>query len=47
VPSDGSFTHLKDRLGEKLYNQIFHVLVEIAELLGFLSYKIITQVSHP
>jgi hypothetical protein len=41
LPCEGTFTNLKDRLGEKLYNQIFHVLVEIAELLGFLSYKII------
>ena len=41
LPCDGTFTNLKDRLGEKLYNQIFHVLVEIAELLGFLSYQII------
>lgn len=32
---------LKERLGEDLYNQIFHVLVQIAELLGFLSYKIL------
>jgi hypothetical protein len=28
-------------LGEELYNQLFHVLVEIVELLGFLSYKIL------
>jgi hypothetical protein len=41
LPCEGTFTNLKDRLGEKLYNQIFHALVEIAELLGFLSYKII------
>jgi hypothetical protein len=41
VPSDGTFTNLKDRLGENLYNQILHVLVEIAELFGFLSYQII------
>ena len=41
LPCEGTFTNLKDRLGEKLYNQIFHVLVEITELLGFLSYKII------
>ena len=40
-PCEGTFTHLKDRLGEELYNQILHVLVEIAELLGFLSYKIL------
>lgn len=41
VPCEATFSNFKDRLGEKLYNQIFHVLVEIAELLGFLSYKII------
>jgi len=41
VPCEATFTNLKARLGEELYNQIFHVLVEIAELLGFLSYKII------
>jgi hypothetical protein len=41
LPCQATFTNLKDRLGEELYNQIFHVLVEIAELLGFLSYKIL------
>ena len=41
LPCEGTFTNLKSRLGEKLYNEIFHVLVEITELLGFLSYKII------
>jgi hypothetical protein len=41
LPCEATFTNLKERLGETLYNQIFHVLVEIAELLGFLSYKIL------
>jgi hypothetical protein len=41
LPCEATFTNLKDRLGEELYNRIFHVLVEIAELLGFLSYKIL------
>jgi len=41
LPCEGTFTNLKDRLGEDLYNHILHVLVEIAERLGFLSYKII------
>ena len=41
IPCEGTLTNLKKRLGEERYNQIFHVLVEIAELLGFLSYKII------
>lgn len=40
-PCEATFTNLKDRLGEKLYNHILHVLVEIAERLGFLSYQII------
>jgi len=42
IPCEATFTNFKDRLGEELYNQIFHVLVEITELLGFLSYKILT-----
>jgi len=41
IPCEATFTNFKERLGEELYNQIFHVLVEIAERLGFLSYKII------
>ena len=41
LPCQATFTNLRLRLGEELYNQIFHVLVEIAELLGFLSYKIL------
>jgi len=41
LPCEATFTNLKDRLGEHLYNEIFHVLVEIAALLGFLSYKIL------
>ncbi len=41
IPGEATFTNFKKRLGEKLYNRIFHVLVEIAELLGFISYKII------
>lgn len=42
LPCEATFTNLKHRLGEQLYNQIFHVLVEIAELLGLLSHKILT-----
>jgi len=40
-PCEATFTNLKDRLGEDLYNHILHVLVEIAERLGLLSYKIL------
>jgi len=42
IPCEGTFTHYKNRLGEELYNDIFHVLVEIVELLGLISYKILT-----
>ena len=42
LPCEATFTNLKDRLGEKLYNQIFHVLVEIAELLDLISYNILS-----
>lgn len=42
LPCEATFTNLKNRLGECLYNQIFHALVEITELLGFLSYKILS-----
>jgi len=41
LPCEATFTNFRARLGEALYNQIFHVLVEIAELLGFLSFKIL------
>lgn len=41
IPCEATFTNFKDRLGEDLYNSIFHALVHIADLLGFLSYKII------
>lgn len=41
IPTEGTFTHFKDRLGEDLYNQIFHTLVEIVNQLGFLSFKIL------
>ena len=42
IPCEGTFTHFKDRLGEQLYNDIFHFLVEIVGLLGMISYKILT-----
>jgi hypothetical protein len=40
IPCEATFTNFKDRLGENLYNHIFHTLVQITELLGLLSYKI-------
>jgi len=42
IPCEGTFTHYKNRLGEVLYNDIFHVLVEMVELLGLISCKILT-----
>ena len=42
IPCEAAFTNFKQRLGEMLYNDIFHALVEIADFLGFLSYKILT-----
>jgi hypothetical protein len=41
IPCEATFTHFKDRLGQPLYNAIFHTLVHIADLLGFLSFKIL------
>ena len=41
IPCEATFSNFKERLGEELYNRIFHVLVQIVEMLGFLSYKII------
>jgi hypothetical protein len=41
IPCEATFTNFKDRLGEAVYNSIFHALVHIADLLGFLSFKII------
>ena len=41
IPCEATFTNFKNRLGEPLYNHIFHTLVRIVELLGFLSFKII------
>jgi hypothetical protein len=41
IPCQATFSNFKARLGEDLYNRIFHVLVRIVQLLGFLSYKII------
>ena len=42
IPCEATFTNFKNRLGEPLYNQIFHTLVQIVERLGFLSYKILS-----
>jgi hypothetical protein len=41
IPCEATFTNLKQRLGTERYEKIFQVLVEIVDLLGFLSYKIL------
>jgi hypothetical protein len=41
IPCEATFSNFKERLGEELYNRIFHVLVQIVQMLGFLSYKIL------
>ena len=41
IPCEADFSNFRVRIGEKRYNQIFHVLVEIVHLLGFLSFDII------
>ncbi|MCK8604357.1 hypothetical protein [Desulfoferrobacter suflitae] len=41
IPCEATFTNFKERLGKERYEQIFQVLFEIADLLGFLSYKAI------
>jgi hypothetical protein len=42
LPCESDFTYLRDRLGEKRYNQIFQVLVEITKLLGLLTFSILS-----
>jgi len=41
IPCEATFTNFKERLGTERYEQIFQTIVEIADLLGFLSYKVI------
>ncbi len=40
IPTKGTFSNFKKRLGETLYNEIFHVLVDIFEQLEMITYKI-------
>lgn len=41
LPCKATLTKMEQRLIEELYNDISHDLVEIVQLLGFLSYKIL------
>lgn len=43
IPSEGTFSNFRNRLGENLYNEIFHVLVDIFHKLEMISFKILAH----
>jgi len=43
IPSEGTFSNFRSRLGERLYNEIFHMLVGIFHKLEMISFKILTH----
>ena len=43
IPCEGTFSIFRARLGEKLYNEIFHVLVEIFHQLEMITFKILAH----
>jgi len=43
IPCEGTFSIFRSRLGEKLYNEIFHVLVDIFHQLEMITFKILTH----
>lgn len=43
VPTRGTFTNFKDRLGASLYNEIFHILVDMFHRLEMISFDIIAH----
>jgi len=43
IPSEGTFSNFRIRLGESLYNQIFHTLVDIFHKLEMITFKILTH----
>jgi len=43
IPSKGTFSHFKARLGEGLYNEIFHILVDIFRQLEMITFNIIAH----
>ena len=42
IPREGTFSHFRLHLGESLYNEIFHVLVDIFHQLEMITFKIFT-----
>lgn len=43
IPSEGTFSNFRGRLGEHLYNEIFHVLVEIFHQLQMITFNILAH----
>ncbi len=43
IPCEGSFSFFRTRLGEKLYNEIFHVLVHIFHQLEMITFNILAH----
>jgi hypothetical protein len=43
IPSEGTFSNFRSRLGEHLYNEIFHVLVEIFHQLQMITFNILAH----
>ena len=43
IPCEGTFSNFRGRLGESLYNDIFHVLVDIFHQLEMISFKILAH----
>ncbi|MBC8417524.1 MAG: hypothetical protein KJ573_07940 [Proteobacteria bacterium] len=43
IPCEGTFSNFRARLGESLYNDIFHVLVDIFHQLEMISFKILAH----
>jgi len=43
IPCEGTFSIFRDRLGEKLYNEIFHVLVYIFHQLEMITFNILAH----
>ncbi len=43
IPCEGTFSHFRARIGEKLYNEIFHVLVHIFHRLEMITFHILAH----
>ena len=43
IPCEGTFLIFRERLGEKLYNEIFHVLVHIFHQLEMITFNILAH----